>query len=81
MAKTVSAAEANRDFSKLMRLAASGEEVIVTSRGQPRIKLVRIEPDDDEAIGRRKAFDLLTERLKHRPILDLPRATRDDMYE
>ena len=45
MAKTVSAAEANRDFSKLMRLAESGEEVIVTSRGQPRIKLVRIEPD------------------------------------
>lgn len=80
MVKTVTAAEANRDFSKLMRLAESGEDVVVTSRGRPRIKLVRIEPADDEAVKRRRAFDELTHLLNQRPVLNLPRATRDDMY-
>ncbi len=81
MTKTVSAAQANREFSKLMRIVENGEEVVVTSRGRPRIKLVPMDLADEEAAKRRKAFDELTELLRSRPVLNLPRATRDDMYE
>jgi len=81
MVKTVSAATANREFSKLMKIAESGEEVIVTSRGTPKVKLVRIEEVDDAAAMRRKAFDELTRRLRSQPTLNLPRMTRDDFYD
>lgn len=81
MVKTVSAAQANREFSKLMKLVEGGEEVVVTSRGKPKVRIVRAENPDIAAEQRRKAFDELTELLRSRPILNLPRATRDDMYE
>lgn len=81
MVKTVSAAQANREFSKLMRIVETGEEVVVTSRGRPKMKLVRIEEVDDTAARRQRAFDELTERLRSQPTLNLPRLTRDDFYD
>jgi prevent-host-death family protein len=81
MVKTVSAAQANREFSKLMKLVEGGEEVVVTSRGRPRIKLVRADQINDEARRRQEAFDALTRRLAGQSAQNLPRATRDDMYE
>jgi prevent-host-death family protein len=79
--KTVSTTQASREFSKLMRIVEAGEEVVVTSRGRPRVKIVRADDTDSEMARRQKAFDALTLQLKNRPILNLPRATRDDMYE
>ena len=79
--KTVSAAQANREFSKLMKLVEGGEEVVVTSRGRPRMKLVRIDDGEDEAAKRQKAFDEFTEWLRSQPIRNLPRLTRDDFYD
>ncbi|AMJ62354.1 type II toxin-antitoxin system Phd/YefM family antitoxin [Bosea sp. PAMC 26642] len=81
MVKTVSAAQANREFSKLMQIAAAGEEVVVTSRGQPKVKIVRADDADSETARRQKAFDELTRRLNSQTAQNLPRATRDDMYE
>lgn len=81
MVKTVSAAQANREFSKLMQIAEAGEEVVVTSRGRPKVKIVRADEAESEKERRQKAFAELTELLKSRPVLNLPRATRDDMYE
>ena len=81
MVKTVSAAQANREFSKLMKLVEGGEEVVVTSRGKPKVKIVRAENPDLAAEQRRKAFDELTELLRSRPTLNLPRLTRDDFYD
>ena len=81
MVKTVSAAQANREFSKLMKIAESGEEVVVTSRGTPKVKLVGIEKVDDAAARRQEAFDELTVWLRSQPILNLPRMTRDEFYD
>ena len=51
MGKTaVSAAEANREFSKLLRRVKAGRSYVITSRGQPVAKLV---PFDGDA-GRRE---------------------------
>jgi prevent-host-death family protein len=81
MVKTVSAAQANREFSKLMKLAESGERVVVTSRGQPKVQITRVEGADAEKARRREAFDRMTERLNTQPALNLPRLTRDDFYD
>ena len=79
MTKFVSAAEANRHFSKLLREASAGERVVVTSRGRPVAQITRVE--DDEASTRAGNFAELTSWLADRPVLDLPRVTRDEMYE
>lgn len=81
MVKTVSAAQANREFSKLMQIAEAGEDVVVTSRGKPKVKIVRADEADSEMERRQKAFDALTRRLDSQTARNLPRATRDDMYE
>jgi prevent-host-death family protein len=81
MVKTVSAAQANREFSKLMQIAEAGEEVVVTSRGKPKVKIVRADEANSEMERRQKAFDELTRRLDSQTARNLPRATRDDMYE
>ena len=39
--KTVSAREANQNFSKLLKRAADGEKVVITRRGKP---VARLEP-------------------------------------
>lgn len=81
MVKTVSAAQANREFSKLMKLAESGERVVVTSRGQPKVQITRIEEADAEKARRREAFDRMTEWLNSRPVQNFPKLTRDDFYD
>jgi len=81
MVKTVSAAQANREFSKLMKLAESGERVVVTSRGQPKVQITRVEDIDAEKARRREAFDRMTEWLKSRPVQNSPKLTRDDFYD
>jgi prevent-host-death family protein len=78
--KTVSAAEANRNFSKLLGGVGKGEEFLITSRGRPVARLVG--PSDDEA---KKAKELARQRLfaylRSRPIQNLPRVTRDEIYD
>jgi len=81
MVKTVSAAEANREFSKLMKLAEGGERVVVTSRGQPKVQITRVDQVDPAAERRREAFDRLTEWLNKRPAQNFPKLTRDDFYD
>lgn len=49
--RTVSAREANQSFSRILRAAADGEEVVITRRGTPVAKLV---PMRDEAKAARR---------------------------
>lgn len=81
MVKTVSAAQANREFSKLMKVVEGGEEVVVTSRGKPKMKLVPMLETDEAAAKRQQAFDEFTKWLESQPIRNLPRLTREDFYD
>ncbi|OJY35053.1 MAG: hypothetical protein BGP06_18905 [Rhizobiales bacterium 65-9] len=80
--RTVSAAEANRQFSALLRAATQGETIIVTSRGKP---VAEIRPVDAKASAenerRREALGALFARLDSQPALNLGRASRDEMYD
>ena len=85
--RTVSAADANRYFSKLMREVAEGEEVVVTSHGRPMVRIVpmspkeRIEAERIEAV-RQRAWDEHIEQLRKQPSLNIPITwTRDELYE
>lgn len=82
MDETVSAAEANRSFSRLLRGVREGRSYLVTSHGQPVARLVP--PDhDDQAIRRmrRAAKRALLERVAKQPTMDIGHWTRDELYE
>ena len=40
--RTVSATEAKRNFAKLRREAANGEDIVITRRGKPIVRLIGI---------------------------------------
>lgn len=76
--KTVSAADANRKFSSLLRSAAAGEEVLVLARGRPAAKIVPVE----RAPARRKrARAALLRRLEKQAATGRRTWKRDELYE
>lgn len=78
--KTVSAREANQQFSRLLGEVAAGEEVLITRRGQPVATLApyRGRPMTPE---RQAAIERLMKRLRKGAHLGGIRATRDEMHE
>lgn len=78
--KTVSAREANQQFSRLLGEVAEGEEVVITRRGQPVATLAPyrgrpMTPEREAAIER-----LMTLFEKGFPMGGM-RPTRDEMHE
>lgn len=79
MDDSVSAAQANRNFSGLLRQVREGHSVIVTSHGKPVAKIVPISQGDarTDEIARRELF----KRLQNELVIDVGRWTRDELYE
>ena len=77
---TISAADANRHFSALLRRVAQGERITVTARGKPVATLAPVEPATDlvrEASRRR-----LLQRLQAQAPSGEPRAwVRSELYD
>jgi prevent-host-death family protein len=78
MEKTVSAADANRRFSELLRAVQKGRTVVVTSYGKPVAKITPVAGDDRAAEGARSA---LFARLKRERVVKSGRWTRDELYD
>ena len=82
MEKLVSAADANRKFSELLRGVRNGRSYVVTSHGEPVAKLVPAAQDARILAGARSA---LLARLKSQPAVKGAKAsrrwTRDELYE
>jgi prevent-host-death family protein len=77
--KTVSAADANRHFSSLLREVRSGESVTVLSRGKP---VAVIAPLDQSRNEQRQAAKLhLLDRLRHQEVRGERNWKREDLYE
>jgi len=76
---TVSASEANRSFSALLRRVSQGESVTVLSRGRP---VATINPAQQLARSRAAARQVLLARLEATPVMALPVDwRRDDLYD
>jgi prevent-host-death family protein len=83
--KTVTAADANRHFSKLLQEARSGQSIEITSHGTPIARLVPANDGDAELESRRRMMEerrkLLFDRLRSQPAMNAGKMTRDEIYE
>ena len=78
MEKPVSAADANRKFSKLLRAVREGRSFVVTSHGRPVARIVPAEKDSEVT---RVAKGALLRRLASEPVIKIGRWSRDELYE
>jgi prevent-host-death family protein len=79
MPHTVSAREANQQFSDILSRAAQGEPVVITRRGQP---IAQLMPYNAATVspGQETAWDRLTSLLETGFHLGGERFERDDLY-
>ena len=78
MDQAISAAEANRQFSKLLRAVRRGRSYVVTSHGTPVAKIIPIGTHDEIMTAARAA---LLARLRTQRVVDIGSWTREDLYE
>jgi prevent-host-death family protein len=76
--KTVTASDANRQFSSVLREVAHGESFTVLSRGKA---VASIAPAHPENAQRPSAKLALLERLRQQKALGARDWTRDELYE
>ena len=76
--KTISAADANRHFSSLLRDVATGEIITVLSRGKPVATVSPARPGDNQ---RHIAKLNLLARLREQKASGARNWTRDELYE
>ena len=78
MEKAVSAAEANRKFSKLLGAVREGLSYIVTAHGKAVAKIVPVARNGGVARAARRT---LLKRLRSERVVTIGRWTRDELYE
>lgn len=76
--KTVTAADANRQFSSVLREVSHGATVTVTSRGKP---VATISPARTDNAQRNAAKQALLSRLNKRAATGARNWSRDELYE
>jgi prevent-host-death family protein len=78
MEETVSAADANRKFSRLLRNVREGRSYVVTSHGKPVARIIPASKHEGVVTTARAA---LLARLVRQPLVETERWTRDELYE
>ena len=78
MEEAVSAADANRKFSLILRSVREGHSYVVTSHGRPVARIIPADRRETIATGARKA---LLCRLERQPTVNAGQWTRDELYE
>jgi prevent-host-death family protein len=76
--QAISAAEANRSFSRLLREVREGRSYTVTAHGKP---VARIVPCNAADIARQAARSALLTRLTNQSAIDVGPWTRDELYD
>ncbi len=76
MEKAISAAEANRKFSQVLREVREGHSYVVTSHGKPVAKIAPVDEKRSEHAKQR-----LLRRLLSQPVRNIGRWTREELYE
>ncbi|HMK89502.1 MAG TPA: type II toxin-antitoxin system prevent-host-death family antitoxin [Methylocystis sp.] len=78
MDEAVSAAEANRRFSAILRYVREGRSFVVTSHGRP---VARIVPATQHEALMGAGRSALLARLARQPVTEIGRWSRDELYE
>lgn len=79
MEKTITATEANRTFSEILRDVAKGNAYTITSHGREVARLVP--PATDDMAAKERLYRDHMERLRNQPAIDIGPWTRDELYE
>lgn len=81
MSESISAADANRHFSQILRgIREKGATYIVTAHGKPVAKIVPVDEaaEDKKKVAARKAYYA---SLRGRPLFKVEPWTRDELYD
>jgi prevent-host-death family protein len=78
--RSVSAREANQQFAKILGEAASGEEIVITRRGQPVAVLSPYRPPASTP-EQEAAIERVREMMRRGIGTGARRFTRDEIYE
>ena len=78
MDQAISAADANRRFSELLRTVKKGGSVIVTSHGKPVARITPVADDERAAEGARSS---LFARLRRERVVNVGRWKRSELYD
>lgn len=78
MEKAISAAEANRNFSQVLRDVREGQSYVVTSHGRA---VARIAPVAQQKSATGNARSTLLTRLRSERAIKIGRWKRDELYE
>ena len=78
MEEAISATDANRKFSRLLRGVREGRSYVVTSHGKPVARLIPAGKHEEVAASARTA---LLSRLEKQAVVDARRWTREELYE
>jgi prevent-host-death family protein len=78
MNRAIGAAEANRQFSDVLRQVRGGASFTITSHGRPVAHIVPVRPTETLKMWGR---DTLLKRLRRSPVVDAERWTRDELYD
>ena len=76
--KTITAADANRGFSHLLRQVRRGDEITILSRGVPVAKITSVRSG---ALRRAAMKDILLSRLKTQGSSGSRNWTREELYD
>ncbi len=78
MEKAISAADANRKFSQVLREVRQGQSYVVTSHGRAVARIAPVKVDHASTIDARS---MLLRRLRSERVVKIGRWKRDDLYE
>lgn len=76
--KTITAADANRRFSSLLREVSKGEEITILSRGTPVAKITSV---NSETSKKNAMKNILLSRLKSQDATGSRNWTRNELYD
>jgi len=76
--KTITASNANRGFSNLLREIGKGEEIMILSRGKPVAKITSV---NSEVLQKKGKKNLMLSRLKAQDVTGARNWTRDELYK
>ena len=76
--KTITAANANRGFSNLLKEVSKGDEIVILSRGKPVAKITSV---DSAALNKSGMKNILLSRLKAQNATGSRNWTRRQLYD
>ncbi len=76
----ITAADADRDFPKLLDAVRQGQTYTVTSDGRPVARIVPVTAEQSK-VEDKAALDALLARIKSQPVRHIGSWTRDELYD